>query len=97
MYKAASQGKKLMLVTKLYPILCDPVDYSPAGSSVHGISQARILEWAAISSSGGPPNPGIEPASPALQVASSTTESPGKPLTKIYLAPNPNSAENEKI
>ena len=29
--------------------LCDPIDYSPPGSSVHGISQARILEWAAIS------------------------------------------------
>ena len=32
-------------------ILCDPVDCSPSGSSVHGISQARILEWVAISSS----------------------------------------------
>ena len=30
--------------------LCDPVDCSPSGSSVHGISQARILEWVAISS-----------------------------------------------
>ena len=28
---------------------CDPVDCSPAGSSVHGISQARVLEWNAIS------------------------------------------------
>ena len=33
--------------------LWDPVDYSPWGSSVHGISQARILEWVAISSSRG--------------------------------------------
>ena len=32
---------------------CDPMDCSPPGSSVHGISQARILEWAAISSSRG--------------------------------------------
>ena len=30
------------------PILRDPTDYSPPGSFVHGISQARILEWAAI-------------------------------------------------
>jgi len=30
--------------------LCDPMDCSPPGSSVHGILQARILEWAAISS-----------------------------------------------
>ena len=35
------------------PILCDPMDLSPAGSSVHGISQASILEWVAISSSTG--------------------------------------------
>ena len=29
--------------------LCDPVDYSPPGSSVHGIFEARIMEWIAIS------------------------------------------------
>ena len=33
--------------------VCDPMDFSPLGSSVHGILQARILEWAAISSSRG--------------------------------------------
>ena len=33
--------------------LCDSTDYSPPGSSVHGIFQARILEWVAISSSRG--------------------------------------------
>ena len=33
--------------------LCDPVDCSPPGSSVHGILQARILEWVAISFSRG--------------------------------------------
>ena len=32
---------------------CDPMDCSPPGSSVHGIFQARILEWVAISSSRG--------------------------------------------
>ena len=32
-----------------YPILCDPIDGSPPGSSVHRIFQARILEWVAIS------------------------------------------------
>ena len=31
------------------PTLCDPMDCSPPGSSVHGIFQARILEWVAIS------------------------------------------------
>ena len=33
--------------------LCDPVDYSPPGSSVHGIFEARIMEWIAISFSRG--------------------------------------------
>ena len=32
-----------------HPILCDPMDYSLPGSSVHGIFQARILEWVTIS------------------------------------------------
>ena len=45
----------------------DPMGCSLPGSSVHGISQARILEWVAMSSSRGFPNPGIEPESPALQ------------------------------
>ena len=56
------------------PTLCDPVDHSPPGSSLHGILQARILEWVAMpSSSKGPSHPGIEPASlasPALQAGS---------------------------
>ena len=38
-----------MLVAQLYPIPCDPMDCSPPVSSVHGIRQARILEWVAIS------------------------------------------------
>ena len=39
------------------------MDYSPPGSSVHGILQARILEWATMPSSGNLPNLGIEPTS----------------------------------
>ena len=38
-----------VLVTQLYLTLCHPRDYSPPGSFVHGILQARILEWVAIS------------------------------------------------
>ena len=38
---------------QLCPTLCDSVDCSPPGSSVHGISQARILEWVAVSFSRG--------------------------------------------
>ena len=43
------KGESESEVTQLYPTLCDPVDYSPPGSSVHRILQARILEWVAIS------------------------------------------------
>ena len=41
------------LVAETCLTLCNPVDCSPPSSSVHGISQARILEWVAISSSRG--------------------------------------------
>ena len=52
------------------------MDCSPSGSSVHGISQARILEWVAISSTRDLPDPDIEPVSLeslALADLSSTT------------------------
>ena len=42
-----------ILVAKSCPTLCSPMDCSPPGFSVHGISQARILEWVAISFSEG--------------------------------------------
>ena len=45
------------LVTQFFPTLCDHVDCSLPGSSVHGISQARILEWVAISFSRGSSQP----------------------------------------
>ena len=51
--------------------LCDPVDYT-----FLGILQARILEWVAFPFSEELPNPGIEPRSPALQVASLPAEPP---------------------
>ena len=41
-----------------YLTFCIPMDYSSPGSSVHGILQARILEWTAISSSSGSSQPG---------------------------------------
>ena len=68
------------------------MDYSPPGSSVHGILQARILEWVAISISRGSsqprdlPNPGTEPTSPAWQVDSlplSQQESPESSIERI--------------
>ena len=38
-----------VLVAQLCQTLCDPMDCSLLGPSVHGISQARIMEWVAIS------------------------------------------------
>ena len=49
---------------QLCPTLCNPMDCSLPGSSVHGIFQARILEEVAISSPGDRPNPGVKPVSP---------------------------------
>ena len=49
--------QKKMLVAQSCPILCNLVDCSTPGSSMHGISQARILEWVTISFSGGSSQP----------------------------------------
>ena len=62
------------------PTLCDPMDCRPPGSAVHAIFQARILEWAAISSSGDLLDPGIEPESPALTGGFFTSAPPGNLL-----------------
>ena len=43
----------VVLIAQSCPTLCDPMDCSPPGSSVHGILQARILEWGAMPSSRG--------------------------------------------
>ena len=66
-------------VAQLCLTLCDPTDYT-----VHGILQARILEWVAFPFSRewrhSFPNPRVEPRSPALQVDSLPTELSGTPL-----------------
>ena len=59
-----------VLVAQPCPTLCDPMDCSLLGSSVHGILQARILEWVTFPSAGDLPDPGIKPGSPALQADS---------------------------
>ena len=48
---------------QLCPTLCYPMNCSSPGSSVHGMLQARILEWVACLPPGNLPNPGVEPAS----------------------------------
>ena len=42
------KGKSESEVTVLCLTLCDPMDCSPPGSSIHGLFQARVLEWGAI-------------------------------------------------
>ena len=60
-----------------YLTLCNPMDYT-----VHGILQARKLEWQPFPSPGDIPNPKIELRSPSLQVDSLTAESQWKPHPK---------------
>ena len=69
------------------PTLCNSMDCSPLGSSVHGIFQAKILEWVTISSSRGSSQPGIEPkspVSPALQADSLPLSHLGSPSICLY-------------
>ena len=60
--------------TQLHLTICDPMDYI-----VHGILQARILEWVDFPFSRGSSQPGIEPRSPTLQADSLPTGPQGKP------------------
>ena len=55
-------------------------DFVTSWAVVHGILQARILEWVAVPSPGDLPNPGIEPRSPTLQEDSLPAETQGKSL-----------------
>ena len=71
--------REFKVVVQLYLTFRDPRGCRQTGSSVQGISQARILEWVAIPFSRGSSNPGINPRSPALQADSSWSELPGKP------------------
>ena len=65
---------------QLCPILCDPRDCSPPDSSVHGILQARMLEWVAMPSSRGSSQPRDRTLiSPSLAGRFFTTVPPGKP------------------
>ena len=73
-----------MLVAQSCPTLCDPMDYIPPGFSVHGLLQARILEWVAIPFSRVLPDPVIGPGSPTLQADSLPSEPSGKPKSYVY-------------
>ena len=68
-------------VAQSCPTFCDPVD-----CTVHGILQARILEWVTFSFSRDLPNPGIKPRSPTLQADSLPAEPQGSPRILEWVA-----------
>ena len=81
-FSCSCKNKKCQVLSCFSLTLWDPMDCSPPGSSVHGISQTRILEWVAISSFRGSSNPQIELMSsvaPALVGGFYTAGPTGKP------------------
>ena len=83
-----SEIKSEIEVAHSCPTLCDPMDCRLSGSSIHGIFQARVLEWISISFSRDLPGPGIKPGSPALQADALPSEPPGKPSAKtVHINP----------
>ena len=71
---------KKVKVAQLCPTLCNLMDCSPPGSSVHGILQPRILEWVGILFSRGSSQPGDQTQVSAFQADSLASEPPGKPI-----------------
>ena len=80
--------KVKMLVTHSFPALCDPMDCSPPGSSVHGIFQARILKWVAISYFRGSSRPRGRIHVSCIAGGFFTAESSGKPIKLSSNLPN---------
>ena len=77
--------KVKVLVIQLCPTLCNPVDYSLPGSSVHAILQTRILEWVAISYSRGSSRPSGQTWVFCVAGRFFTTEPPGKPNSNVVI------------
>ena len=77
----------LCLVAQSYPILGDPRDCSPPGSSVHGIFQEEYWSGLPFPSPGDLPDPGIKPGSSTLQVDFLLSEQPEKLRLGIYPEP----------
>ena len=71
-----------VLVAQSCPTLCNPMDCSSPGSSVHGILQAKNWSGLPFPSPEDLPHPGIKPESPALQADSLLTEPSRKPVSK---------------
>jgi len=73
-----------VLVAQACLTLCGSMNCSPTGSSVHGILQARTLEWVAIPFSPDLYNPWVKPGSPTLLKDSLPSEPPGKAHSVCY-------------
>ena len=78
-----------MLVTQSCLTLCDPMDYSPPGSSVHGIFQARILERVAIPFSRGSAQPKDQTPFSCITGRFFTTKQADKPYFLVTDGFNP--------
>ena len=79
-------GDRESEVARSCPTLCDLMNCSPPGPSIHGIFQARVWSGLLFPSPGDLPDPRIELGSPALQADALPSEPPGKPLSwdKIF-------------
>ena len=68
-------------VAQSCPTLCDPMDYSPRGSSIHGFSRQKYWSGLPFPFPGDLPDPRIEPMSPTLQADTLPSEPPGNQKT----------------
>ena len=67
------------------PLLCDPMDYSPSVSSVHGFSRQEYWSVLPFPSPGDLSYPELRPGSPALQVDSLPSEPPGRQTSPLII------------
>ena len=84
-------------VAQSCPILCDPMDCSPPGSSLHGIFQLRILEWVAISFSRGSSQPRDLTWASCIIRGFLTAEPPGKPFYCVIAGHNVSTIANIQL
>ena len=89
----AAKVKSESEVSQLCPTLCEPMDCSPPGSSIHEIFQARVLEWVVIFFS----RVSSWPRSPTSQADALPSEPPGKPFWAAVQRPNTQTDKNQTI
>ena len=85
---STGKGGRVICVCSVTSVMSDslnPMDCSPPGSSVHGISRQEYWSRLPCPRPGDLPDPEIKPASPALQVNSLITEPPGKLKRRLWL------------